>query len=264
MPNLAVNDTQIYCEEKGAGYPVILLHGLTFDRRMWEHQVEALSRCYRAVTIDLRGHGLSASPDMEYDLDTMTEDVYQAMREMSIAQAHVVGLSMGGMIGMRLALDHPDVARSLVLLDTSAEPEPADRASAYEAMAHVLREQGPGSVADGVMSLLFSSSFLLGQPDKAKRERERLLQVDRIGVSNATCAVTRRKDISDRIHEIRVPTLVIVGELDAATPVERSQAIQAAIPGSRLEVVPGAGHMTPIEKPEEVSQLIVEFLSSVP
>jgi 3-oxoadipate enol-lactonase len=264
MPKLAVNDTQIHYEEKGAGYPVVLLHGLTSDRRMWEHQVEGLARSYRAITVDLRGHGLSASPDMEYDLDMMTEDVYQALRELVVAQAHVVGLSMGGMIGMRLALDHPEVVRSLVLLDTSAEPEPADRASAYEAMAGMLREQGPGTVADGVMSVLFSSGFLLGQPDKAKRERERLLEVNRIGVSNATRAVTRRKDISDRIHKIKAPTLVIVGEVDAATPVEKSHAIQAAIPGSRLEVVPGAGHMTPIEKPEKVSQLIVEFLSSVP
>jgi 3-oxoadipate enol-lactonase len=263
MPKLTVNDTQIHYEEKGAGYPVILLHGLTFDRRMWEHQVEGLARSYRAITVDLRGHGLSASPDMEYDLDMMTEDVYQAMRELGIAQAHVVGLSMGGMIGMRLALDQPEAVRSLVLLDTSAEAEPADRASAYEAMASVLREQGPGIVADGVMAVLFSSGFLLGQPDKAKRERERLLEVNRVGVSNATCAVTRRKDISDRIHKIKVPTLVIVGDVDAATPLESSQAIRAAISASRLEIIHSAGHMTAIEKPEEVSQLIVEFLSSV-
>jgi 3-oxoadipate enol-lactonase len=263
MPKLTVNDTQIHYEEKGAGYPVVLLHGLTFDRRMWDHQVEGLARSYRAITVDLRGHGLSASPDMEYDLDMMTEDVHQAMRELGIAQAHVVGLSMGGMIGMRLALDHPEAVRSLVLLDTSAEPEPADRAAAYEAMAGALREQGPGIVADGVMSVLFSSGFLLDQPDKAKREKERLLEVNRVGVSNATSAVTRRKDISDRIHKIKVPTLVIVGEVDAATPLETSQVIQAAIPGSRLEIIPSAGHMTPIEKPEEVSQLIVEFLGSV-
>lgn len=263
MPKLTVNGTQIHCEEKGTGDPVVLVHGLTFDRRMWEDQVEGLSRSHRTINVDLRGHGLSASPDLEYNLDMMTEDVYQVMRELGIGRAHFVGLSMGGMIGMRLALAHPGAMRSLVLLDTSADPEAPDRAPAYEAMASMLREQGPESVVDGVMAILFSPTFLQGRPDKAKRERDRLLELDRIGVSNATYAVTRRKDISDRLHEIKAPTLVMVGEVDAATPVERAQAIQAAIPGSRLEIIPSAGHMSPIEKPEEVTRLIVDFLSGV-
>lgn len=263
MPKLAVNGTEIYCEEKGEGYPVVLLHGLTFDRRMWEHQVGELSRSYRTVAVDLRGHGLSASPDMEYDLEMMTEDVYQAMRELGIGRAHLVGLSMGGMISMGLALAHPGAVHSLVLLDTSAEPEMADRVAGYETMAGMFREQGAEKVVDGVMTVMFSPDFIRNESEQVRRERERQLRLDRVGVSNATYAVTRRKDISGRLHEIGVPTLVIVGELDVATPLEKARAIQAAIEGSRLEIVPSAGHMTNIEKPEEVTRLIVDFLGSV-
>ena len=263
MPKLAVNGTHIHYEEKGAGYPVVLLHGLLFDRAMWKHQVEALSYSYRTINIDLRGHGLSASPDLEYNLDMMTEDVYQVMRGLGIGRAHLAGLSMGGMISMRAALAHPGAVHSLVLLDTSAAPEMAERVPAYETMAHSMREQGPDTIADAVMAILFSQNFLQGQPEKAKREREGFFRLNRIGVSNASYAVTRRSNISEQIKEITAPTLVIVGELDAATPVEKSRAIQAAIPGARLEIIPGAGHMTPIEKPEEVTRLIIEFLRSV-
>ncbi len=263
MPKLAVNGTQIYYEEKGSGYPVVFIHGLTFDGHMWDHQVQELSRSYRTINIDLRGHGLSASPDLMYDLDMMTEDVYQVMRELGVGRAHLVGLSMGGMISMRLALAHAAAVRSLVLLDTSAEPEVPDRAPAYEAMARIMREQGPADIVDAVMAILFSPNFLQGQPERAKRERERFHKLDRVGVSNATYAVTRRKGISDRLPEIKAPTLIIVGELDTATPVEKSRALQAGIPGARLEIIPGAGHMTPIEKPEEVTRLIADFLKSV-
>jgi 3-oxoadipate enol-lactonase len=263
MPKLAVNGTQIHYEEKGAGYPVVLVHGLGFDRRMWEHQVETLSRSYRTINVDLRGHGGSASPDMVYDLDMMTEDVYQVMGRLGIGQAHLVGLSMGGMIIMRMALAHTEAVRSLALLDTSAAPEMPDRAPAYELMAQTARQEGMENLVDPMMAIFFSANFLRDQPEQAKRERERLLKLDRIGVSSAAYAVTRRKDITDRLREIKVPTLVIVGELDSATPVEKSRAIEAAIPGSRLKIIPGTGHMSPIEKPAEVTRLIVDFLDGV-
>jgi 3-oxoadipate enol-lactonase len=263
MPKLAVNGTQIHYEEKGTGDPVVLVHGLAFDGRMWEHQVETLSRSYRTINVNLRGHGGSASPDMEYDLDMMTEDVHQVMGKLGTGQAHLVGFSMGGMIVMRMALADMRAVRSLALVDTSAAPEIPDRAPGYEVMARTVRQEGPQNLVDPMMSIFFSANFLQGQPDEAKKERDRLLKLDRIGTSNATYAVTRRKDITDRLHEIKVPTLVIVGGLDTATPVEKSRAIQSGIPGSRLEIIPGTGHMSPIEKPAEVSRLIVDFLNSV-
>jgi len=263
MPRVTVSGTDVYYEDVGRGFPLLFLHGLTFDTRMWRSQVAALSGKYRCVSIDFRGHGQSAAPDGEYTLEAMAEDVYQVMRHLGLAQAHVAGLSMGGMVAMRLALAHPEVVRSLLLLDTDAGPEEAERAPRYEAMAQMAREQGPEAVMAGVLPLFFSQGFMQARPQELQRFKEQFLDINRDGIYRATRAVTRRRDITDEIRRIRVPTLVIVGDEDIATTREKAEAIHQRIAGSRLETIAGAGHMTPLEQPERVNALLEEFLAGV-
>ncbi|MDP2955313.1 MAG: alpha/beta fold hydrolase [Longimicrobiales bacterium] len=263
MATVTVNGTEVYYEEAGRGFPLLFLHGLIFDMRIWSSQVAALSAKYRCVSIDLRGHGQSAAPDGEYTLEVMAEDVYQVMRHLGLGQAHVAGLSMGGMVAMRLALAHPEVVRSLLLLDTDAGPEEAQRAPRYEAMAQMARDQGPEAVMEAVLSLFFSQGFIRGRPQELQRFREQFLDINRDGIYGATLGVTRRRDITDEIKGIRVPTLVIVGDEDIATTPEKAEAIHQGIAGSRLERIAGAGHMTPLEQPERVNALLGEFLAGV-
>jgi 3-oxoadipate enol-lactonase len=263
MATVTVNGTEVYYEDAGRGFPLLFLHGLIFDTRMWASQVAALSGKYRCVSIDFRGHGQSAAPGGEYTLEVMAEDVYQVMRHLGLEQAHVAGLSMGGMVAMRLALAHPNVVRSLVLLDTDAGPEEAERARQYEMLAQVMREQGPEAVMAGVLTLFFSQGFIQARPQELQRFREQFLDINGDGVYRATLAVARRRDITDEIKSIRVPTLVIVGDEDMATTPERAEAIHRQIAGSRLEKIAGAGHMTPLEQPERVTALIEKFLSQV-
>jgi 3-oxoadipate enol-lactonase len=263
MATVTVNGTQVYYEDAGRGFPLLFLHGLTFDTRMWRSQVAALSGKYRCVSIDFRGHGQSTAPDGEYTLEAMAEDVYQVMRHLGLEQAHVAGISMGGMVAMRLALAHPDVVRSLVLLGTSASPEQAERAHRYEMMARVMTEQGPEAIMQGVIPIFFSQAFIGGQPQKLEAFKEQFRSLNPQEVYRATLAVTRRRDISEDIKSIRVPTLIIVGEQDLTEPVSEAESIQRQIAGSRLEKIAGAGHMTPLEQPERVTALIEKFLSQV-
>ena len=261
MATVTVNSAEIYYEDVGQGFPLLFLHGLTFDTRMWRSQVAALSGKYRCVSIDFRGHGQSAAPGGEYTLEVMAEDVYQVMRHLGLEQAHVAGLSMGGMVAMRLALAHPDVVRSLLLLDTDAGPEEAEWAPQYEAMAQMVRDQGPEAIMQGVIPVFFSQAFIEGQPQKLEAFKEQFLDINRDGIYRATLGVTWRRDIRDEIKGIRVPTLVIVGEEDIATTPEKAEAIHQRIVGSRLERIAGAGHMTPLEQPERVNALLGEFLA---
>jgi 3-oxoadipate enol-lactonase len=263
MPSMAVNDTEVYYEDVGQGPPLLFLHGLIFDTRMWSSQVAALSGKYRCISIDFRGHGQSAAPRCQCSLEQLAEDVYKVMGKLTIEQAHVVGLSMGGMVGMRLALAHPEAVRSLLLLDTDAGLEEADRSRQYEAMAQMVRDQGPQSVMEGILPFFFSQSFRQGWPQEMQRFREQFATIDPEGMYWVTLAVTRRRDMRDEIKGIRVPTLIIVGDQDIATTPDKAEAIHQQIAGSRLATIAGAGHMTPIERPEEVTALLAEFLAEV-
>lgn len=263
MPTISVNGVEIYYEDVGEGFPVLFLHGLTFDTRMWTDQVAALSKKYRCISLDFRGHGHSATTDTEYSLEQFAEDVRGLLRELGIEQAHVAGLSMGGMVAMRLALAYPEVVRSLVLLDTSADPQDAERASQYETMAQIVKEQGPEAVMQGVIPIFFSPAFIQGQPQKLQAFKEQFRKIDGEGNYRAVLAVTRRRDTREDIKGIGVPTLVIVGEQDLATPVDEAETIHQQIAGSRLEKIAGAGHMTPLEQPEKVTALLEDFLSRV-
>ena len=261
MPTARVNGCDYAYEDRGSGSPVLFAHGLTFDRHMWDPQVEALSGRYRCIAIDFRGHGRSASPPGEYTLEQMAEDVHQLLQGLGVSAAHIVGLSMGGMVAMRLALAHPQVVRSLGLLGTSAEVEVAEHIPQYEGMIQMSLAQGPQAVVDGVVPIMFSQGFIGSQPAKVEAYRQLFLANNVQGVASALYAVTRRRDILDDIAAIKVPTLIIVGEADIATTPEKAQHIQERIASSRLVTIPGAAHMTPIEQPERITELLSQFLA---
>lgn len=263
MPTARVNGLDYYYEEKGSGTPVVFAHGLTFNRHMWDPQVEALSGRYRCIAFDFLGHGGSGTAPGDYSLEDEAENLHGLLQQLGASPAHVVGLSMGGMVGMRLALAHPEDVRSLALLDTSAEGELPDRRPQYEAMAEMARSQGPASVVNAVIPIMFSQGFIQGQPQKVEEYRQYFNTLNLDGLLAATKAVTRRTDILDQISRIRVPTLVIVGENDVATTPDKARNIVERIQGARLATVPGAGHMSPIEQPEFITQLLSEFLASV-
>jgi 3-oxoadipate enol-lactonase len=263
MPNVTANGNQYFYEESGSGFPVVFAHGLTFDRHMWDHQVETLSTRYRCIAYDLLGHGGSATGQGEYSLEDEADNLHALMAELDASPAHVVGLSMGGMVAMRLALAHAGDVRSLALLDTSAEEEVSERAPQYEGMAALAKAQGAAAVVDAVMPIMFSPAFIQGQPEAFARERQRFVDTSTDGIEAATKAVTRRTNVLDRLPQIKVPVLVIVGGDDISTTPDLHEHIAEGISSARLETIPGAGHMTPIEQPERISQLLSEFLAGI-
>jgi 3-oxoadipate enol-lactonase len=263
MPEVTINGNEYFYEEKGSGFPVVFAHGLTFDRHMWDHQVETLSSRYRCIAYDFLGHGGSSVGRGEYSLEDEAENLHALLAQWGASIAHLVGLSMGGMVGIRLALAHPEDVRSLALLDTSAEEEVAERRPQYEALAAASRASGPQSVVDTVAGFMFSQGFVQSQPEKVAAFKQQFIGINVEGLELATKAITRRTSVLERIAEITVPTLVIVGGQDIATTPDKAQRIVERIAGARLETIAGSGHMTPIEQPESISQLLSEFLAEV-
>lgn len=263
MPTIDVNGATLHYEDSGAGSETIVFaHGLLWSGEMFSPQIEALRERYRCITFDFRGQGRSDVTRGGYEMDALAADAVEVIMRLDAAPCHFVGLSMGGFIGLRLAIERPDLLRSLVLLETSADPEPRENVPRYRALNFIARWFGLRLVAGRVMPIMFGRSFLEdpGRRDERARWRERLLNNNRIGISRAVRGVVEREGVADRLGSIRTPTLILVGDEDTATVPEKSRRMHERIAGSEMTIVRGAGHSSTIEQPAQVTSSIRDFI----
>lgn len=266
MPILPVNGARIYYEEHGTGEAVVFAHGLLFSGRMFDDQVDALKERYRCITFDFRGQGRSEVTQSGYDMDTLAEDAIGLIAALRCAPCHFAGLSMGGFVGLRLALRHPQLLRSLILLETSADPEPAWNRLRYSLLIVIARWFGLRPVGNRIMRIMFGKRFLRDPSRSRLRDewRKRILANDRTGITRAASGAVRRAGLVDELEKIALPTLIVVGEHDTATGPALADRMHARIRRSQLAVIPGAGHSSPIEEPQAVTEALARFLDSLP
>lgn len=263
MPFLTANGVKLYYEEWGAGPETILFfHSLLFNLRMFDAQIEALDDRYRCVAFDWRGHGRSEVADGGYDMDTLTADTVALIDALDCAPCHFVGFSTGGFVGLRLAIRHPELLRSLILVDTSAEPEPEENLPRYKLLTLVGRWLGMRLVAGPVMGVMFGEPFLSdpGRAEKREEYRRHVTGNSRVGAANAVRGVITREGVAEQLDDIDLPTLIVVGENDGATPPDKARRMHEGIAGSELVTIPRAGHMSPVEEPAAVTAAIEAFL----
>jgi len=264
MPRALVNGTELHYEDLGPkDAPVVLFsHGLLFSTELFRPQIEALSRSFRCVAYDHRGQGQSAdSPDASISMELLFQDAALLIEHLHLGRVHFVGLSMGGFVGMRLAARRPDLVRSLVLLDTSADREPEHNLLKYRALSLVARGLGVGAVADRVMPIMFAASSLADPSRRADVAAWRaMLLRNRKSIWRAVNGVIDRVAILPELGRIACPTLVVVGEEDVATPPAKAERIWKAIGGAQILHVPGAGHSSTIEQPKLVTRAIQDHL----
>ena len=270
MPYVRTRLGRLFYDERGAarrgGDPtIVLLHGLLFDGGMWRGQLEALSALGRVVVIDGPGHGKSEPPP-RFTLEEHADALLDALGDLDIARALVVGLSWGGMVGMRLALQHPAKVAGLALLDTSAEKQSLAERLRYRAFIAIHGRVGIpyGMFLKEVAPLMFAARTLADRPDLALTAYRRSMGFDREGVCRASLAVVvRRTNILDKLDRIGTPTLVMCGREDGATPPAMSENIARGIRGSRLVMLDDVGHMSALEDPDAVNQHLVPFARSI-
>src|SRR2546423_4742432 len=195
MPIIRVNGAALYYEEHGTGSETIVYaHGLLWSCRMFDAQVAQFKEHYRCVAFDFRGQGQAEVTRSGYDMETLSEDAAALIEQLGCAPCHFLGLSMGGFIGLRLAVMHPDLIRSLILLETSADPEPSENVAKYRQLTFVARWFGLGLVVDRLMPVMFWRTFLT-DPVRAGERREwrgRMSGNHRLGGARATpCGITR-------------------------------------------------------------------------
>lgn len=255
----------LYVEElgRGNGGPVVFGHSLLCDGRMFADQVTDLAQDHHVLNVDFRGHGRSDRPPRRFTMADQGADYLRVMDALAIDQAVLVGLSMGGMAAIHVAVAHPDRVRGLVLMDTSAGREEPLRRARYTALATTARLFGPRPwLARQASAVMFGRSFRAEHPEIVALWEERLVAMDRHAIARAVRMVVDRPEMRDRLAEIQAPTLVIVGDEDVATPLPCARTLASGIPGARVEVVPMAGHLSTVERPRLLAKLIRHFCES--
>jgi 3-oxoadipate enol-lactonase len=264
MPTRRLNGAELhYTDEGGGAEPILFLHGLLWSGEMFRAQIDALKSTHRCVALDFRGQGKSEVTAGGYDMETLFADAVALIESLELAPCHVVGLSMGGFIAMRLAARRPELVRSIALLETSADPEPAGNVPKYKRLNLVARWLGLGLVANKVMPIMFGKTFLSDPAREEERARwKRILVANhKIGITRAVTGVIERRPVFDELAKIACPALVMVGDEDTATVPAKTDRIVSAIRGARKVAIPRAGHSSTIEEPAFVTKTLAEFLT---
>ena len=275
MPTLTLDGRRVHYLDEGAGEPAVLLvHGFPLDAGMWRPQLDALAGSHRLVAPDLYGFGGSdvppdpggAPPGAEgdaYSIPGYADQVAGVADALGLGPVVLVGLSMGGYVALDLARRRPELIAALVLADTRAEADSSEARQRRSDQQVFLRARGDvASLADGLADTVVG---------KATADREALLErVKAMMAANpadgwigALEAMRTRADATDVLGSIGVPALVVVGEDDTLTPPALSEAMAAAIPGARLEVIPAAGHLSSLENPGAFNRVLSEFLAGL-
>ncbi len=275
MSTATVKDVDLYYEEHGCGDPLLLIMGLAADSTAWMFQVPAFAERYRTIVFDNRGVGRSAKPPGPYSIHQMADDAAGLLDVLGIARAHVVGVSMGGMIAQELTLRHPERVRALVLACTYPEPD----ADIEQRRQFSLRQFGGTVTAEGetridlaaldpmmflqhMLPMVFNQSFIDTELPKLIQVFSGALQYgfSMEAILGQVEAVMSHK-ATDRLHQIKAPTLVITGDADRLIPPANSDVIARHVPNARLVKVPGGSHGFNFETPDVFNRHVLDFLA---
>ncbi|RTR05896.1 alpha/beta fold hydrolase [Halomonas nitroreducens] len=263
MPQVENRGVRIAFAESGAGLPIVLGHGFLCSGEMWRAQVPALAGDYRVINPDFRGHGHSSHLSEPFTLYDAVSDVIAVLDELGIERAIWCGLSIGGMVALRAALSHPGRVAGLILMDTDAGAETAWHKVKYRAMGAGARAFGFRPLLPSIAKLMFGATTRRENRPLVNEWKARVAENHVPSMLMGLEALIQRDSVLDRLHEIRVPALVLVGEEDRSLPVALSRRIHDRLPDSVFTVIPGAGHLTALEQPAQVNEAIAEFVTSL-
>ncbi|MCU0509302.1 MAG: alpha/beta fold hydrolase [Anaerolineae bacterium] len=255
-----VNGVRLAVREAGAAEKpaLLLIHGFPLDSAMWDAQLSGLAQHCRVVAPDLRGHGASDAPPGPYSIDQHADDLAALLDALGIQRAVVGGLSMGGYVALSVWRRHPARVSALALIDTRANADTPEAKAAREATIGRIRERGVAVLAEEMLPRLLAPENQ-GKTEIERAVREMILRQPVEGMAGALEAMRDRADATDLLTGVTVPAAVIVGEADVITPVSVAEDLARRLPDARLVVVPRAGHMAPVEAPQEVNAALLEL-----
>lgn len=260
---IKTNGIELHYEIAGADSApwITLSHSLACNLHMWDEQMDVLTKKFRVLRFDTRGHGQSGAPPGDYTLEQMADDVKGLFDTLNIKRTHWLGLSMGGMIGQTFALKYPGMFQSLILADTTSR-RPPNAAQMWGERIAMARTKGMAGVLDSTLARWFTEPYRNMRKDVMARIGAQILSTPVDGFSGC-CAAIAKVDTLDRLKEIKCPVLIIVGEQDHGTPPEMARAIHENLPGSELKIIASAAHLSNVEQTQVFNDTMMKFLERV-
>ena len=259
-----VGDRTFNISVEGNGDPIVFVHGFPLDHSMWADQIDAFRSSYCVISPDLRGFGSSDGGDEIVRMKDFASDLQALLEVLDVrAPVHLCGLSMGGYIAFQFAKYFGERLKSLILCDTKAAADSAEaKQTRYDTAERVLKD-GSDFLAEAMPQKLFSPKTFQSFPNIVRSTQNVIRRTDPRSIAAASRGMAERPDMTSELSHLSVPTLVIVGEDDAITPVNQMDDMASRIPSAKFVKVANAGHMAPLENPEVVNQAISKFLNSL-
>ena len=257
-----VNGLRLYYVDVGdASRPaIVLIHGFPLGSEMWQSQLQALKSSYRVVAYDLRGQGRSDTGDGQFTLEFLVDDLFALLDELKIKNAVLCGLSMGGYIALRAIERQTDRVNGLILCNTKSEADTNEGKMARAAAITAIKTNGVKKFAKSFLRNALSPSSLSDQ--RIVRAATKIICRNRpLGLCGTLLALAGRTDTSGFLPKIRVPTLILVGDMDRVTPLECSSQMHSSIEGSELHVISNAGHLSNLESATEFTERMLNYLT---
>lgn len=270
MKSATISTGQLAYVDRGAGQPVLLVHGFPLDYTMWDAQIDALADHARVIAPDLRGFGQSplgsADPEHGISMERYADDLVElldAIKPVIDVPIVLVGFSMGGYIAWQFVRKYPERLQALVQCDTRAAADSDEARAGRLKMAEKVAEWGSARIAEMMGPKLIAPRSFETKPEVVSAVRAVVERTSPAGIAAAQLGMAARPDMTGFLPQIKVPTLVVVGAQDAISPPTEMQSIAEKIPNGKFVVVPDSGHMTPMENPAAVNQALLTFVKDL-
>ncbi len=265
MPQVTINNRQLHYVERGAGTPLLCVHGFPLSHAMWQKQLDGLSDAFRVIAVDLRGFGQSELGTPENDrltMEQLADDLPVLLDRLGVTEPIVLcGLSMGGYVAWQFARKHRARLRSLIQCDTRAIGDTPEGVANRERLAAMVLEKGAEVVSTAMLPNLFAAIATPQQQAAIAQMRDIIHATRPETIAAALRGMAVRPDVRDWLPQCDVPTLLICGVDDKISTVNEMREIAAAMPNARLVIVPEAGHMAPLENPTVVNAAVRDFMT---
>lgn len=240
--------------------PLVFVHGFPFSKEMWQPQIDALKNEYHVIAYDVRGHGATDVGDGQYSVEYFVDDLIGLLDHMNLTSVVAAGLSMGGYIVLRAVERHPERFRALVLCDTRSEADGNEGKIKRAQQAKVVKTDGAQKFAEGFIKAVFYEKTFQTNPRAVETIRAIIERTSPLAIAGTLIALAGRTDTTSSLHNINVPTLIMVGQHDTLTPPSASQAMKENIPNAEMHVIPDAAHMSNMENATEFNGHLKLFL----
>ena len=261
LQEINVRGVRFRVADEGTGPVMLLIHGFPLNHSMWRAQIARFSQTHRVIAPDLRGFGGTDGALYSVSMELFADDLADLLQALAVEGPVIFcGLSMGGYIGWQFLQRHPDRVSRLIICDSRAAADSPEAAANRLKMADIVTREGPAPVAWAMMPKLFAQCSAEHCPAIVEEVRQMVMTSNPVAIAAAHRGMAIRPDVTDWLPTISLPTLIICGEFDAISPPEEMKQIASQIPNARFVLIPGAGHMSPMEQPDVVNTAIQKFL----